>query len=285
MKQTTPENDTAYHQLGAHPGVPFREYLEWNLPSSHDLGLIRRSPAHYAEAKTNPRTQTPAMAFGSAAHTWILEGMSAVSSSISIAPKVDRRTKAGKLVWADFKDEAESMGKTIISEADSQTIAAMDAAIQASPAGRGVLGAAPEREVSCVWQAEGGLVCRGRPDAYGPKVVVDLKTCQDASAGEFGRTAARYGYHAQAAFYLDGMRGQGIVDKDAVFVFLAVEKESPYGVGVYVMDERQIEAGRARYAPALALYRQCRDSGEWPSYEASQAIAPLKLPIWAMDVN
>ncbi len=276
---------TGLPPLGAHPDIPFAEYLSWDAPSSHDLALIRRSPLHYTEAKINPPEPTPAMRFGAGCHALVLEGgPGLIHSSVAVAPKVDRRTKEGKAIHSAFL--AESEGKTVIKEDEYFTIRQMAKAIEDSQAGAWALNAAPNREHSCLFEIDPGqefsVICRGRPDAYGPKLIVDLKTCQDASAGEFGRSAARFEYHAQAAFYYDGLRSAGIVDEDATFVFLAVEKTAPFGVGVYAMTPNHLDAGRLLYQEALDTYVECQASGEWPSYVASLTIQPLSLPKWAM---
>ena len=277
----TPEEQIK--SVGVHPDVPFSEYLEWDAPSSHDLALIRKSPAHYAEAKLNPVEPTAAMRLGSACHAIVLEGgPSMTHHSVAVSPKFDRRTKIGKAGYAAF--QAESGGRTVITEAEYETIRSMAQAVTASTAGSFVLAGAPNREHSCLWEGPGGVICRGRPDAYGPNLVVDLKTCADASPGEFGRTAARYGYLTQAAWYLDGLQSAGIVGPNAVFCFLAVEKTPPFGVAVYAMTEEHLEAGRKLYRPALATYVECRESGQWPSYEGSSTVQHLELPKWALAI-
>jgi exodeoxyribonuclease VIII len=123
---------------------------------------------------------------------------------------------------------------------------------------------------------------RGRPDALGDNLIVDLKTAQDASPDAFARTAANFGYHAQAAYYLDGLRNLGYCDEQAVFLFVVVEKTPPFGVAVYALDDDAIEAGRAQYEDAWSTYRSCRASNNWPSYPGSQKIETLSLPRWAV---
>ena len=122
---------------------------------------------------------------------------------------------------------------------------------------------------------------RGRPDALGDNLIVDLKTAQDASPEAFARTAANFGYHAQAAYYLDGLRELGECDEDAVFLFVVVEKTAPYGVAVYNLDEEALDAGRTVYQRAWQTMRQCRASNNFPGYSASRNIETLSLPRWA----
>lgn len=77
-----------------------------------------------------------------------------------------------------------------------------------------------------------GELCRCRPDWAHPTgdrgvILVDVKTCGDASPREFGRQVARKGYHRQAAFYSDGYEiasGKRVLG----FVFVAVESTWPF---------------------------------------------------------
>jgi len=265
---------------GLHDGVPFADYLAWEATSVHDLLNLRRSPQHFRFAKDNPPEPTPAMRFGTAAHSWILTP-SVAPDEILVAPKVDRRTKVGKEAWAEF--EARANGRTVVTEDEAHTLAKMAGAVAASPAAQVALDAAERREVSCAWAdpAGSGLMMRGRPDALGDNLIVDLKTAQDASPDAFARTAAHFGYHAQAAYYLDGLRNLGYCDEQAVFLFVVVEKTPPFGVAVYALDDEAIEAGRAQYEDAWRTYRSCRASNSWPSYPGSQKIETLSLPRWA----
>jgi hypothetical protein len=66
-----------------------------------------------------------------------------------------------------------------------------------------------------------GQRCKCRPDWYQGTTIVDLKTCQDASANSFARACATFAYHTQAAHYLNGT----FADR---FVFVAVEKTYPF---------------------------------------------------------
>lgn len=53
-------------------------------------------------------------------------------------------------------------------------------------------------------------------------------------------------------------------DGDALF-FVAVEKVYPYNVGVYYLDEEQIEKGRERYKKDIRVIQEARSgNGEHP---------------------
>jgi len=105
---------------------------------------------------------------------------------------------------------------------------------------------------------------------------VDLKSTQDASE-HFAKSCANYGYHRQAAMYLDGLRTLGLDAEH--FIFVAAEKAPPYAVGVYELDYDAIERGRDLYRADLELLARCMERDEWPAY--SPELVTLSLPRWA----
>jgi exodeoxyribonuclease VIII len=108
-------------------------------------------------------------------------------------------------------------------------------------------------------------------------IIPDLKSCLDASPEEFAKTIFNMDYHIQAAMYVDGLKANNIDAK--VFVFVAVEKEPPFAVGVYVLDNDYIEIGRQQYKKALQILAQCIKDNKYPAY--SEDIVELKPPRWA----
>lgn len=129
-----------------------------------------------------------------------------------------------------------------------------------------------------------GAPCKCRPDwRVRQGIIVDLKSTKDASPEAFGRAAYNYRYHVQSPFYVDGTNASFGHEAVQEFVFVAVESEPPYGVGVYFIGKEDMELGRRDYKRNLATYVACKESGIWPAY--SQAIEPLRIPTWAHRVN
>ena len=62
------------------------------------------------------------------------------------------------------------------------------------------------------------------------------------------------------------------------FVFVAVEKQPPYGVAVYELSPEDITVGRAMYRQDLHTYAACQDANKWPAYP--EDIRLLELPAW-----
>ena len=106
--------------------------------------------------------------------------------------------------------------------------------------------------------------------------IADLKGVKDASPDAFGRAAANYKWHAQAAFYHDVWLTE--TGEDRPFVFVAVEKTAPYACAVYVVPDSAICAGRDIYQRWLERLAQCKRTGEWPGYDA---VSWLKMPKWS----
>jgi len=73
---------------------------------------------------------------------------------------------------------------------------------------------------------------------------------------------------------------RGLTNNDARdYVFIAVEKESPYAVAIYEVSQEIIELAMSEINPVLARYRACLENDTWPGY--SEQIEPLRLPKYA----
>jgi exodeoxyribonuclease VIII len=123
-----------------------------------------------------------------------------------------------------------------------------------------------------------GVKVRCRPDIIREgKIIADLKTTDDASVKGFQRSVANFNYHRQAGFYCD-IISQVTGEKYDTFTFIAVEKQPPYAVQVFVLDEESINKGREEYKLGIAKYRECLLTNSWPAYE--NVAVPLTLPGW-----
>jgi hypothetical protein len=152
----------------------------------------------------------------SLAHCAVLEP-DELSKRYAIAP--DRRSNAGKAAAAEMS----ANGIEAVSEPEMALALNMADAVRQHPYAAALL-ADGKAEQSFWWDDKAtGQRCKCRPDWYQGTTIVDLKTCQDASPGAFARACATFGYHTQAAHYLNGT----FADR---FVFVAVEKTYPYAL-------------------------------------------------------
>jgi hypothetical protein len=241
--------------------------------------LISSSPAHLKHWLNNPTDPTEAMILGQAAHKYCLE-WALFDDSFVVAQKFDRRTKEGKAKYTEF--EMLHCGKTIITENQMSDIMGMQASISNHPLCK-TLFQEGHLEVAFLWNdPESGLNCRVKPDfIHSSNVLVDFKTCKDASPKGFERQAANLNYHVQMAFYGDGI--QAVTEtKIEHHIIVAIETSAPYAIGVYRYDNFAIDQGRNQYRKALNLLAECLFNKEFPAY--SNDIQDLFLPTYKMEV-
>lgn len=271
--QHQPTNTT---EARVHTGLSNAEYHALDSISKSGLDLIRKAPALYKFRRENPQPTTPALRWGTLVHTAILEPHNL--DELMIAPKVDRRTAAGKAEWAEFEAKAE--GREIVTEEELERLRLTSEAVHAHAAAGKALAMLREVETSIFWtDPDTGINCRCRPDGIlSNGLIVDVKTTGDASADEFVKSAAKWRYHVQAAYYSDGYRA-AFGEAPKGFAFIAVEKDPPFMVAFYVASDAMTLRGRADYQQDLRTFDACQKTDTWPALSDSPII--IDLPKWA----
>lgn len=279
MKLNISHVDAPTGATGIYAGISNEAYHAGPGISKSGLDKIAKSPLHYWDSYINPkkvtRTETPAMAFGTAVHTAILEP-DTFSSRYYIMPKVDGRTKAGQAAKAEAEAAVAETGATIIDEAMHANVKAVAASVRQHRLLADVLeNGVPELSVYWI-DRDTGILCRCRPDWLAAGLILDVKTTEDASPAAFQRSAYGWRYHTQAAFYLDGMAANGVDLR--TFLFAAVEKSSPFACTAFRASEQMLQAGRDEYKRLLQIYAKCVGANVWPGY--SDTYINLELPSW-----
>jgi len=255
-----------YH---AHPAVGHSALDEFRASR-------KRYKARYID-KTLVTEPTEAMTLGSLFHTMTVEPHR-TDELYAVAPVCDRRTKDGKAAWAEFCSN--SIGKTVVAADTFKQASDMVAALFANDTARELIESAGPVEESQFWVCpETGLQCKSRPDKQVSDIafLVDLKSCVDATPAGFAKSAASYGYDRQAAWYswghelLHGVRPN--------FVFIAVEKNAPFEVGIYELSSADTDRAREQNRSALRALANCIETGQWEPQHARK-IVELSLPRW-----
>lgn len=239
--------------------------------SKSGLDLIHKSPLHYWEKYLNPmhiEKTTPALILGSAVHCAVLEPQE-FGKRYAVAPTADKRTKEGKEIHANF--EASVQGMQIISKDDSIVCERIMEAVQRHSEASLLL--SKINKVEQVLEFE-DMKCKPDGICESLHLLIDLKTTEDASPTAFGRSALKYRYDVQAAFYSDIYEAV-YKHRPEGFIFIAVEKTPPYAVAVYVIEDADIEIGRQKYKADLEIWRECKLKNEWKGFAG---LNTLKLP-------
>ena len=106
--------------------------------------------------------------------------------------------------------------------------------------------------------------------------MVELKTARTANPDWFRRDALRMAYHAQLAWYADGLRAARLADVHHAFV-VAVESAPPFPVVVFELTPEALEHGRKLCRLWLEQLLVCEQSDHWPGY--AQSVVPLDVDI------
>lgn len=251
-----PKKQNDDRPMGAHPYMTESQYREIDAINISSLKYMSRSPAHYRAAIDHPREATAAQLLGSMLHATVAEPQ---RTHYVVRPDgLSFASKEGK-AWRDAQTHP------ILGGDDDDAVQAMYRSLCRHERARSmIVGATKECSVFELHKPT-GLLLKGRIDLFNfdraknEVSIADIKTTDDASPGEFARSVRKWGYHRQAAYYMDLVGATR-------FFFIAVEKAPPYAVAIYELDDRTIEAGREANERDLATLATCLKADTWPAY-------------------
>lgn len=244
-------------------GLDENEYHSHPALSSTGARLILESPAKFKYRQDHPQPGKRDYDIGHAAHAKVL----GIGSELvgypeeHLTPSGNVSTKAATILWAE---EQRAKGLVPVSPSDIASVDAMAESVLAHPAARQLFEAPGERELSVFADIE-GVPTRARLDAVVGGIGIDLKTTRKTADAEgFSRAAGDLGYHVQAAWYRAAMSAVGAPLER--FLFVVVEKDPPYLVGVNELDVIFQQMGDVAAGEARRRYRQGVETGNWPGY-------------------
>lgn len=285
-----PADELRDYPVGIHYGISREEYGRIKAINQTLLKKILFSPAEFRADQLGllPEKESKVFAFGTAWHTYVLEGVEVFVDRYLVTPKVDRRTKKGKADWAAFLITA--AGREILDAEEWERAKGMGEAVRTHPGASRIFERGPETECAIVWRdAITGELCKCLLDCLIDDewvTLADLKSAISAAEADFARQLANYGYAFQAAFYLSGARAI-LGDRDCNFVFVPCEKEAKqvnskgqlvHGCATWQVAPRTLRKGWEHVREALELYATCKQSGNWPGY--SDDVQELEAPAW-----
>lgn len=273
---------------GIIPNLPIERYhAHASSMSSTKLGQLEESPFNFwalnlKADRPPPPPPTDAQRAGSLMHCVTLEPRAVASRYVVRPAWVDGRKKDGK-AWIEDHTKP---GVEVITEEELEVALQQREALLAVPELEALLADdAPDTwsELSCFWTHPGtGIRCRCRPDRMqllsdGRWLLGDLKSTRDVAPGEFAKSVGNFGYHRQAAHYIDGVEA-ATGREVAAFLFGAVSKVYPWLAVPYLLDDEALLRGRLRRDELLRLAADCAQRGSWPAYGDGPLV--ISLPRW-----
>jgi hypothetical protein len=259
------------------------DYFRHPAWSCSQLKLLPDQPElFHARYVAEPRRwldrPSKAMELGAALHRMLLLGeQQNVIPTAALNADGHRRGKA----WTEW--HAEHPGPAMTAS-EAEPLLEMAAGVRRNRHAVALLDAAGEVEMPLFGvDPPTGCEIKAKPDKVAriadSVLVVDLKTTDDPQPGDrhFAAAVVRYGYHRQAAWYLD-LLDEHREDPEA-FLFVAVRNEPPYECVVHECSVELLTAGRAENREALDALSQRIKSGDWSS-EATRAVVLTGLPTW-----
>lgn len=256
--------------MSLHPDWTDAEYFAHDALSHSDTKLLARSPAYYHHVKTTGDKDFKAeFDFGHVVHELALgEG-----AGIVVVDADSWRTKAAQ----EAKKEARAEGKAPLLRDEYEQAKACAEAVTRHPIARKLWDTADHFEIAATWD-DGDVPRKAKLDLVAGRFGVDLKTTDYAETEAFGRSAGKYGYATQDAWYRDALTEAFGIDEPE-FLFVVVEKRPPFLVNVIKLDPYDVDLGHKRNGQMVDLYRRCRDTDTWPAY--GDGINQAQLPRWA----
>jgi exodeoxyribonuclease VIII len=261
------------------------DYYKIKALSHSMLSCLAQSPMeckmrYVDDPPTLPPKDSAAFAMGHAVHCLALEPEK-FDERFAVAPKVDRRTAAGKVAWAEYLADCE--GKTVLDEQDHADAVACVQALN-NHAEFATIMAQPRRvEVPFEFDLFGHRF-KARLDCVidSMHLILDIKTTDDASPHRWQWSAVDYGYHRQAFIYREAVWWEKDFERYR-FIFAVVEKPKPSTRGIpptvalYELDPDTVLMGYEDTQKLVQDYETRRETKNWQQ-PYSSGIVPLRLP-------
>jgi len=219
--------------------------------------------------RTEPRKPTKAMEFGTAFDVLTTDS-GQFDKLYAVTDTTDKRTKAYKSFVADnpFKkiltcDEYEQMDRMADSLFGHPEF----------PTGERLYS---QSTIRWKWSPDVGLQCR--PDLEYEALVVDVKTTVCTNPEDWMKDVVKFGYHRQAALYVEG--AELAAGMPLSFQFAVVSKEPPYPSWIAELTKSAIELGRQENEMLLSILESCLKLDVWECPWQTE-ISRLELPYWA----
>jgi len=296
LEAPPPEEEKRW--LGLYPDLDFDEYRYAPGMNNSLLKVFHESPEKYITQKYHPKPTTRVFRIGHAFHCLVCE-TDKFKTMYAKSKYTSWQSNESK-IW---KKTMEARGKFILgitpgedpfwSPSEWDLVHRMAESVLNNPIASLLLQG--KFELSGFWvdkkqpnyDYEGtGKLCKLRMDVYNEdhSCITDLKSAVDASMSGFQRSANEYGYFRQHPWYMTGAQSDEIkLDVSNGFFFVVCEKEPPYAIGIYRLDNEWVRQGAIILQNDMLAFKECHEKQEWPGYGWRQdnPVRDLVMPGYA----
>lgn len=248
-------------------------YDHWDAINYSSLKKFMVSPKHYQSwflNKDNEETKD-AFRFGSAVHMLCLQPEH-FNSRWSIAPEVDRRTKAGKETWAMFLEEVNG-SDNYLSMKEYELCFNIANSLKQNPFWNVMNDKEDEiyREFG-ILSDYAGVKVKGRVDFYNKtnNIIIDVKTIsQTPTVKNVLDQIYSLKYHIQTFFYTKLVESMFKPINTPLFYFVFVEKTPPHSVAWFEISPEfgDYEHTKQKVEDALCRFENAKKVNIWAGLE------------------
>ena len=213
--------------------------------------------------------------FGTVIHAAVLEP-DTLPGLYVVSPPFNRRTTAGrterKAFFAAHRDVA------VLTEKEVKSVYAIRDRIYKHREIAPLLHGGKAEQSFFARCPRTGALRKCRPDYMHDNgfAILDIKSAATAHPKEFSRDAGKFAYDIGVPWYLDTLSDL-YGEAPQHFIFIPIEKEPPYAMGLYYCKPPDIKRARECYQKQWDRLIQARRTNYWPDYAGEQAM-PLDLP-------
>jgi hypothetical protein len=269
---------------GIHRSLDFTTYT--NLPFVNSGAItwaIDSSLAHMRDAIDGllEREDTTDKKFGRGTHCRVLEGAESFRTRFLVATKCVSQFGNGKPctapgIWHDgkawycgrHKTEDSTQPEDYVSVEESVRIEAMADALHKHES-LAMLKRHGWSEVTVIGE-RCGVMCKGRIDRMPEEmdILIDIKKCGvgQASNRKCEASIASYGWHRQAAIYVDLVRQFHPTNAEPRFAWVFIEDKPPHRSNIIVASDTTLDCGRWEVDQVLTEWKRAQSYGRYPDY-------------------
>ena len=254
------------------PDHLYHNTLTPGLSSSGMKTIDRKCLRVYRYFKDNPTFKTTdALVIGRAVHSFILEPKE-FNKEFAFYPSKLRKNSAAYNKYVDM-----NQGKTLLKDSVQEMLDGIKKSIE-DFGFMPIIKEAQKELAIFTHDSTNNVVLRVKADAVHTKVVIDLKSTTSANPKDFSRTIAEYDYDLQHWLYLRVCELAKL--PKAAFMFLAVEKESPYMCSAITINQEDINVYTSKLAEQIIKeYGDAIRTGYWKGYEETKDYKIVQVDI------